>query len=364
MIGNTPQRVRVSISNASCFFAATSVVLSLLLAMLFAGCTQPTSTTSPQAKAAETDALHTEIERGPVKVEIDIVPREPRLSDEPELTLTVTAEPEVDVQLPPFGQSMGEFVIRDFHEPVPKSVDGKQVLQQVYNLEPLIAGALFVSPLTIKFIDNRPDGEGKEYSIETEPIKLDIATMIGAEAPSLTELRPVAAPVDLPDPGMGYVGWLGVVAGVVAVIAGLFLFSRRHKGPVEPQLTPQQLAWREFNDLLALKLDETDVKEFFVQLTAVVRRYIERTTGVNAPDQTTEEFLREVNSQRLFAEDDNLRLGAFLESADLVKFAGFQPDPDSIKQSIYKAKQFIELRTRNLQASADNASLIPSEATL
>ena len=33
---------------------------------------------------------------------------------------------------------------------------------------------------------------------------------------------------------------------------------------------------------------------YYMELTAVVRRYIERTTGVRAPEQTTEEFLHEV----------------------------------------------------------------------
>lgn len=346
--------------------------VTLLVLPGFCGCTKQDTADSPQTKSASADALQTELERGPVKVTIDIVPKEPRLSDEPILTLTVTAEKDVDVELPPFGQSMGEFVIRDFHEPVPQSVDGKQVLQQVYTLEPLVAGSLFVSPLVVKFTDNRgsadADAVGKEYSIETEPIKLEIATMIGADAPSLTDLRPMAEPVDLPDPRMGYFGWLGIAAGVSALVAGVYVWRRRRsRAPVGPQYTPQQLAWQEFNDLLGSKLDETDVKEFFVQLTAVVRRYIERSTGVNAPDQTTEEFLREVNQQKLFGEDENLRLGAFLESADLVKFAGFQPDPDNIKQSIHKAKQFIELRARNLDnaaaAVANPEISSPAEAT-
>ena len=321
------------------------LILMLLLTAI-AGCQAKTSSTStPTTKAGSAESLHEEIERGPVKVEIDISPKEPRLSDEPKLTLTVTAADNVDVRMPPFGQSMGEFVIRDFHEPNPRMADGQQVLQQVYTLEPLIAGTLFVSPLIIEFTDNRPDADGKEHSIETEPIKLEIATMIGAEAPSLTDLRPVEAPVDVPDPGFGWTPWWAG-GGVFAVLLALALVwkRRRSTGPKDPEFTPQQLAWRELNDLLGSKLSETDVKEFFVQLTHVVRRYIERSTGVNAPDQTTEEFLREVNDQKLFSDEENSKLGAFLESADLVKFAGYQPDPENIKQSTHKARAFIELQ--------------------
>jgi len=46
--------------------------------------------------------------------------------------------------------------------------------------------------------------------------------------------------------------------------------------------------------LAASGLMETDVKVYFVELTAIVRRYIERTTGIRAPEQTTEEFLCEI----------------------------------------------------------------------
>ena len=170
--------------------------------------------------------------------------------------------------------------------------------------------------------------------------------MIESEAPSLNDLRPVTAPVELPDTLSASTVAL-YIAGAVGFVAGIFLLWRliRPKRKPEPQLTPQQLAWRELNDLLGSKLSERDVKEFFVQLTAVVRRYIERTTGIKAPEQTTEEFLREINQQRRFSDEENTRLEAFLESADLVKFAGYQPDPESIKESAHRAKQFIELKT-------------------
>ncbi len=292
------------------------------------------------------DTLHTETECGPVKIAVDLDPKEPRLSDEPTLTLTVTAANGVRVELPEFGESLGEFIIRDFYEPLRKTADGKQILQQVYTLEPTHAGSLTVEPLTVTFVDERPDGDGQQHSIETEALKLTVATMIASEAPSLNDLRPAAAPVELPEPSKAAFVWTGIFAALLAAVAGVFLWRRfRNKKPTEPVFTPQQLAWRELNELLSGKLSERDVKEFFVQLTGVVRRYIERSTGVRAPEQTTDEFLRAVTSKRLFSGEDDRRLCAFLESADLVKFAGYQPDPENIKQSTHLAKQFIELKT-------------------
>lgn len=321
-------------------------VPGLLVVWLLAGCSNSSTTSETDTKTASPDAVHTELERGPVKVSIDIVPTEPRLSDEPTLTLTIIAEGDVDVTLPPFGQSLGDFIIRDFHEPLAKTADGKQVLQQVYTLEPTQAGLSIINPIEVKFVDNRSNGDGKEHSIETEAIKIDIATMIESEAPSLNDLRPIVSPVDIQASAVAsWMGWgIALLAACLALVVLVWRLKRK-SSTSEPQLTPQQLARRELDDLISSKLSEADVKEYFVQLTGVVRRYIERSTGVKAPEQTTEEFLRQVNQQKLFSDEEDRRLGAFLESADLVKFAGYQPDEESVRQSTYKAKRFIELKT-------------------
>ena len=188
--------------------------------------------------------------------------------------------------------------------------------------------------------------------------------MIESEAPSLDDLRPAAPPQDLPDPSGAWLA--GLIAGGVAALALVgFLLSRLRRRPEtnEPQLTPKQLARRELDELLATGLSETDVKEFFVQLTGIVRRYIERTTGVRAPEQTTEEFLREVNRQQLFSESEDRRLAAFLESADLVKFAGWQPDRDAVTESTDRARRFIELDARSEQEQESAVADAQEEVT-
>ncbi|MCP4785928.1 MAG: hypothetical protein GY903_11435 [Fuerstiella sp.] len=292
-----------------------------------------------------TETLHTEVERGPVKVAVDVSPKEPRLSDEPKLTLTITAADGVKVDAPPFGQSLGEFVIRDFHEPIPKRAEGHRILQQVYTLEPTRAGPISVAPISVRFVDNRPDGDGGEHTIETEALTLNIDTIVPSEAPSLNDLRPPAPPEELPRDGLAF-AWLWIIGGIILLVGGYIILRRRRTAmrTAEPQLSPQELANRELRALISGRLSETDVKAFFVELTGIVRRYIERSTGVRAPEQTTEEFLREVNANDLFPHETNARLGAFLESADLVKFAGYQPDQEGIKQGTHRAKQFIELK--------------------
>ncbi|MCR9199818.1 MAG: BatD family protein [Planctomycetaceae bacterium] len=299
----------------------------------------PATDSSPGAG----QVLTSKTERGPLTVELELSPEKPQLSDEPRLTVTVTAADGVVVTMPPFGRAMGEFVIRDFYEPPPQTRNGDQVLRQVYTLEPQVAGTLLLQPMTVTFTDNRQQGDGKSHEVTTEPLKVEVSTMFGENVPSLLDLQPAEQPVALPEP-VDYKAW-GWGAGGAVVLLGLLWFGLRRWKQERPVVvrSPHELATEELNELLASGLSSTDVKEFFVQLTKVVRRFIERSTGVKAPEQTTEEFLREVSTTTVFSETDRTRLSGFLVSADLVKFAGFQPEAEAIADSTKRAEEFINL---------------------
>ena len=111
--------------------------------------------------------------------------------------------------------------------------------------------------------------------------------------------------------------------------------------PVEPQLTPRELASRELEKLWRDEATREDVKIFYVRLTAIVRKYIEGTTGVHAPEQTTEEFLREIGAGARFSPEERQRLKDFLESADLVKFARFLPQSTEVQEAYERARRFV-----------------------
>jgi hypothetical protein len=71
---------------------------------------------------------------------------------------------------------------------------------------------------------------------------------------------------------------------------------------------------------------------------------------VHAPEQTTEEFLREVGEGDVFPAEERERLQSFLESADLVKFAAHLPETDDVKQTFRRAKIFIGLEGQEEEA--------------
>ena len=320
------------------------------LLLILVGCSADVSTEKDSAKESASDVARSQVERGPVRVTVEVQPKQARLSDEPELTLTIEYDHGVNVEKPPFGEAMGDFIIRDFREPVPESRADRTTIRQIYTLEPTRTGKIAIDPIRVPFTDNREQGDGKSHTINTEALTIDVASVLGTEAPSLENLQPSAGPVPLPATRGPILWWAAGCLLVLILAAAVWKLRRRPAPTIENILSPRELAYLELQRLIQERLAETDVKTFYVELTGIVRRYIERTTGVRAPEQTTEEFLVEISRGETFAKAEGERLQEFLEAADLVKFAAQQPQSEDIENSFQRAKRFLGLQQDDLAA--------------
>ena len=63
---------------------------------------------------------------------------------------------------------------------------------------------------------------------------------------------------------------------------------------------------------------------------------------LRAPERTTEEFLFEVSRDHSLSAEHRELLSSFLQEADLVKFARFQPGVEDMKRALGAAEKFIE----------------------
>ena len=84
------------------------------------------------------------------------------------------------------------------------------------------------------------------------------------------------------------------------------------------------------------------MEEFYTRLSDIVRQYLEGQMGLRAPERTTEEFLYEVSRDHSLSEEHRELLGAFLQEADLVKFARHQPGAEDMKRAMDAAEKFVE----------------------
>jgi len=81
------------------------------------------------------------------------------------------------------------------------------------------------------------------------------------------------------------------------------------------------------------------IKEFYLELTEIVRWYIEKKFDVNALESTTEELYNLLKKK--VDKKYNLKLKSFLENADLAKFAKYTPQKEQIVKDFETAKELI-----------------------
>jgi hypothetical protein len=139
-------------------------------------------------------------------------------------------------------------------------------------------------------------------------------------------LRDIKPPVEIPG-SWAWLGWVALALLVLAIIAAIVVWltlrKRRVQPPPVPVTPPHEVARRRLQDALAL-LDQP--RPFCTEVSDTIRIYLENRFHLRAPERTTEEFLAELQDSPLLTPDQELSLGDFLQSCDLVKFARYEPN--------------------------------------
>ena len=141
------------------------------------------------------------------------------------------------------------------------------------------------------------------------------------------------------------VGWVALILVAAALaIWGIVLLIRALARRVrEHRMSPFERAFAELSRLLQRGLPgRGHYKDFYVELTMVVRRYVQRKYGLRAPHLTTDEFYQAICSSDTPLKESPADLKQFLDSADLVKFAGVQATPEMADSAVESARQFLQ----------------------
>ena len=178
----------------------------------------------------------------------------------------------------------------------------------------------------------------------TEPVDLDALPMPEA---------PAAEPVHELPPAYVWPSWqtvtrIGLVALAALVGFGILIWFCVRMARLRRllKMSPRQRALFEFDGLMRRDLPgHGRFKDFHVELTMVVRRYLERRYGIRAPSQTTEEFLSAAKDSDALPQATVGRLGAFLEASDLIKFAGAQTSVPASAAAAESARAYLLAET-------------------
>jgi hypothetical protein len=150
---------------------------------------------------------------------------------------------------------------------------------------------------------------------------------------------------DLPPLSWRLVGYCALILiGAITLIGVIWMLikylARRVK---EHRMSPVERAWAELDRLMKKGLPgRGKFKDFYIELTMVVRRYVQRTHNVKAPHLTTEEFFDATRKSASFPLSALDELIQFLRAADKVKFAGVKATLELADEAIEIARAYIK----------------------
>ena len=295
---------------------------------------------TPLLAAEKPGAFTTDLSHGPVEIKLRAEPAQVRMDRDFFVTLLVTAPDYLKVSLPDLRDRFQGFKVADNFSTDPVTAAGATRTEQRWRLVPDLQRACRLSPFAVQVEDTR-----------TRPVAVSWfatrAVVFPAEpAPAAVSGEPEVSlqPFWIPPTPRTVLGWIALVIlailAVVFMVRGALAISRNVQ---ERRLSPRERAFVELDRLLRRNLiGKRLYKDFYIELTMVVRRYIERAHEIHAPEQTTQEFLAAAASHPHFRPESLAQLKEFLESADLIKFAGQEATPLMADGAVAHAKNYVE----------------------
>ncbi len=317
-----------------------STAASMLVAAI-AGCGGPGR--EAERSAAPEPSVESAAERGPVKMTVRASPGAVSVGERLRLTVTVTAETGVDVEMPEIGESVGEFAVRSRQTP-PDVPDGAlRRSSHAWELDTFAAGTQEIPALTARFTDRRA-AEPISGEVTSAPLSVEVRSVLAAEE-GPDDYRDIRGAVDIGAPGSLPRWWIWPAAAVALAAAAAIVLAarRRRREHAEPAVPPHVRALARLAELRRLDLPRQGLfQRYYFSLSDIVRQYIEERFGLMAPERTTEEFLREARASRLLSDEQKALLAGFLRAADMVKFALHEPAAGEADDALERARGFVE----------------------
>ncbi len=265
------------------------------------------------------------------------------IGDQTNLSFEVSQMPDKRVQFPIFSDNIpgGLEIVEPLKIDTTSSADGYLIVKHQYLVTAFQDSLLYIPPFP--FIIDEDTIWSKSVSLKVvRPFELDM------EANAITDIKPVYKPK------FNWAGFFKIVLLVILIIGlaiGLYVLIRKYiqNKPVfepihvEPRLPAHVIALEGLNKIKDEKpWQQGRLKEYYTELTDIVRVYMARVFEMNAMEMTTDEILDALHYMRKENKQLYGKLQNMMRTADLVKFAKWKPMNDESEQSLKDAFLFVE----------------------
>jgi hypothetical protein len=220
-----------------------------------------------------------------------------------------------------------------------KKETGEVVYHQRLVITSFDTGFIVLPPIDFLF-------NADSFLLSTEP-QLIFVSDIPVEMEA--DIKDIKEPYDVPFNWKKWVKWFLIALLVIGLIIGaVLLWEKYRKKPEQVQLArpkpkrpAHEIALEKLETLRQKKLWQNDkVKEFYIELSDIIREYIEFQFDILALEMTTDETIAALRFRGI--EEEKIKpLEAMLRMADLAKFAKYKPVSNENEQSFQAATTFV-----------------------
>lgn len=233
--------------------------------------------------------------------------------------------------------------------------DGRVQYDQYLTVTSFEDSLFYIAPLPFVSGDDTVWSDGLTLNV-VQPFEMDTTDM------AITDIKGVyKAPI----------WWWGIFRWVLLAVllagvgvAGYYLITYLQRRKLEeagnevvtePLRPAEEVALEKLDAIKEKKIwQQGQVKEYYTQLTDVVREYIARRFEVSSVEQTSDETLRDIRPLLSERKDLYDQLRKMLTLADLVKFAKWSTTPDENELSLRNAYTFVrETTIKSLEDGAE-----------
>jgi len=282
------------------------------------------------------------LQNGGISVESTVDRSEITIGDLVKYEIIIRRDKDIIVEKPGLASNLGYFEIRDYrvHEPV--KTDGMIEERVEYIISTYDTGTYVIPPITISYMGT--DSVRKE--LKTDEIKIRVESVKPSEAEDIKGLKP---PSELERNVTRII--LVSIAGflfVVILILVYFIYRKKKKGesilPIKkkPEKPAHETALEALQRLKESKLlEEGKVKEYYIELSDIIRVYIAKRYFIPAMEMTTREIMKYFRKNE---REENIlpEIETFLHECDFVKFAKYIPASEEIDKTTDRALKIVE----------------------
>lgn len=214
--------------------------------------------------------------------------------------------------------------------------------------------------VTHRYTLEAPKPEAGKFQPEPVVVNVKGSETISLPAPEITvrdltpdeeaeaqQMAPALAPLNVKKRFWEYWQfWAGIsAAALIATLAYILYrwYKRVRPAPPVRVVPPWESALGRLSALEAKGWREAGKLEaYYVELSAILRHYIEDRFDLHAPERTTPEFLSEASSSGVLNDEHQRLLATFLRYSDRVKFAKFEPTAEDASRNFGEVKRFVE----------------------